>query len=179
MAFSLKEIFLLFSFEDIARLFNVFINWGLMMALLFNVVSYSAPEKRDSSPLRLCMVLVLSYLSTYYLEWDRYMYLYWSLADAATILLLYLVQLRKKKIAALYYCIAGLTVNGLLHLWVYYDLYITGTEEYWWLWSLYPLSVNVIDAIIITALIINRDFLGLCRAARGLRGKWLGFAPNS
>ncbi|WP_158678854.1 hypothetical protein [Pseudoalteromonas sp. T1lg75] len=152
-----------------AKLIAAFINWGFMMALLFNLVSYSESVKRANSPLWICIIINLSYLSTSFIERSSFQYLPWALADFITIGALYLVQKNRNRIIALYYCMFGLAVNGLLHLSLYIDLHIWGNYEPWWLWSLYSIGINLNDALMIIVLVVNRDFLGLCRAGRLLK----------
>ncbi|WP_158684637.1 hypothetical protein [Pseudoalteromonas sp. T1lg48] len=145
------------------KLIAAFINWGFMMALLFNLVSYSESVKRANSPLWICVIINLSYFSTSFIERSSFQYLPWALADFVTIGALYLVQKNRNRIIALYYCTFGLAINGLLHLSLYIDLYIRGNYEPWWFWSLYSVGINLNDALMIIVLVVNRDFLGLCR----------------
>lgn len=44
---------------------------------------------------------------------------------------------------------------------MYFDLYVHQNKERWLLWDIYAVSVNIIDVIMIVALIVDRDFLGL------------------
>jgi hypothetical protein len=44
---------------------------------------------------------------------------------------------------------------------MYYDLYVIKNTEPWVFWDIYTFSVNIIDLIMIVALIVDRDFLGL------------------
>ncbi|MBS3798381.1 hypothetical protein [Pseudoalteromonas sp. BDTF-M6] len=150
------------------KLIAAFINWGFMMALLFNLVSYSESVKRANSPLWISAIINISYLSTSFMERSTFQYLPWALADFITIGVMYWVQRSRNRIVALYYCAFGLSINGLLHLLLYIDLNIRGNYDPWWLWSLYSVGINLNDALMIIVLVVNRDFLGLCRL-----GGWL------
>ena len=44
---------------------------------------------------------------------------------------------------------------------MYLDVYINKNLESWWFWSVYQFSVNIIDFLMVVALIVDRDFLGL------------------
>ncbi len=160
---------MIFIFEDIGKLVGAFVNWGFMMALLFNLVSYSDSRNRSRSPLRVALVICVSYLSTVPLSYGFYLYPLYVLADMLTIAMILIVQYRQAKIPAMYYCVFFLFLNGLLHAVIFIDLDIVGTDQAWWLWSLYSIGINFNDAMMIIVLIINRDFLGLCRAGRYLK----------
>ncbi len=44
---------------------------------------------------------------------------------------------------------------------MYIDMYVFNNQEPWLFWDIYTFSVNLIDLIMIVALIVDRDFLGL------------------
>ncbi|MFY8274097.1 hypothetical protein AAEU32_08225 [Pseudoalteromonas sp. SSDWG2] len=155
--------------RELALLFTAFVNWGFMMALLYNMVSYSEPRKRAASPLWLCLVINLSYLSTSFLDIGATIYIVYPIADLLTVAVLIFVQNGRVKIPALYYCVFGLSANASLNVSLYVDLVLVQNGEPWWLWSLYSIGINVNDAMMIIALIVNKDYLGLCRAGRYLK----------
>ncbi|TMO48217.1 hypothetical protein CWC24_04545 [Pseudoalteromonas ruthenica] len=140
-----------------------------MMALLFNLVSYSDKSRRHVSPLWICLIINLSYVSTIFTEKYSHVYLYWFLADIVTIIVLNMLYFRRKRPTAYYYCLCGLTFNGILHCLMYVDLHLKGNLEPWWLWSVYSFGINFMDLMMILVLIINKDFLGLCRIGRFLK----------
>jgi hypothetical protein len=44
---------------------------------------------------------------------------------------------------------------------MYLDIYIFGNIEPWYFWDVYTYLVNLIDFVMIVALIVDKDFLGL------------------
>ena len=141
-----------------------------MMALLFNLVSYSDHERRKNSPLWICVIINLSYLSTTFVERYVSAYLYWIAADLVTIIILSIIHKNRRSIVAFYYCVTGLSVNSSLFLFMYLDMmYFNEQLEPWWLWSVYSFGINFMDLMMILVLIINKDFLGLCRIGRFLK----------
>ncbi|WP_105199489.1 hypothetical protein [Pseudoalteromonas sp. T1lg10] len=157
-----------FASGELAQLLSTFVNWGFMMALLFNLVSYSEVSYRARSPLWLCLTINLSYFITSVID-VTYVYPFWASADLLTLVALFVVQRKREKIPALYYCAVGLVLNAILHIAMYLDLGVAGNYEPWWLWTLYSLGINLNDALMIIVLVVNRDFLGLCRAGRLLK----------
>ncbi|WP_158684636.1 hypothetical protein [Pseudoalteromonas sp. T1lg48] len=115
------------------------------------------------------MTINLSYFATSIVEVDYYKYPFWASADLLTIVALFIVQGRRVKIPVLYYCAVGLVLNAMLHIVMHLDIVIQGNREPWWLWSLYSIGINLNDALMIIVLVVNRDFLGLCRAGRLLK----------
>lgn len=152
-------------YGGLAELLTVFVNWGFMMALLFNLVSYSDSVARKRSPIFISLVISLSYLSTSFFNIGYHVYAVYPLADVLTIFFIYWIQKRREITAALYYCIFGLAFNAILHCSMFIDIVIQGNREPWWLWSAYSIGINTSDVVMIFVLIVNRDFLGLC---------WLG-----
>ncbi|MDN3489969.1 MULTISPECIES: hypothetical protein [unclassified Pseudoalteromonas] len=61
------------------------------------------------------------------------------------------------------YIVSGLLINACLTYAIYIDLYINWNSDPWWLWSLYSMGVNVVDLLMIIAIFINKDFLGLMK----------------
>ena len=167
------HIFEFFSSVEVAALISAFISWGLMMALLFNLVSNSNPLQRVLSPLKLCLVINVSYLATSFINVSLNHYLLWAVADITTAILIALMYVKKEPISAWYYCMYVLLANAAMHLLLYYDLYYIGTLKPWWYWSFYPIAINTNDIILIVALILNRDFLGLVRGINFLKNKLL------
>jgi hypothetical protein len=91
------------------------------------------------------------------------MYLTWIIYDAVTItLILALNRLFKQKLCiAAKYVIVGLSLNALLCLILHIDLRVLANREPWWFWYFYTLAINTIDVIMVAALILDRDFLGV------------------
>ncbi|MEO2280398.1 hypothetical protein [Pseudoalteromonas pernae] len=163
MLISPRELFELFLSGEVSALLYAFINWGLLMALLVNIVNYSEPRNRPTSALWICVVVCLSYTATSFVGRELSKYLIWMAADLITILLLVIVQSKRQRIASFYYCILVLLLNALLHLVIYIDVAFFDNYDPWWLWSIYAVGVNVNDLVLVIALILNKDFLGFCR----------------
>jgi hypothetical protein len=93
---------------------------------------------------------------------ENSLYLDWALYDFATIAALCSVYfLIKKTTPSFFYVINGLFINSILSLCMYSDMYLSSNREPWFLWDLYTFGVNTIDLLMVAALIIDRDFLGL------------------
>ncbi|BED88354.1 hypothetical protein PspMM1_08220 [Pseudoalteromonas sp. MM1] len=111
-------------------------------------------------------VMMVSYtLSDYFFTWlsiKTTVYLDWAIYDVLTILILYVSLACKKKASfSFIYLIVGLSINLTFFLLMYFDLYVHQNKEEWLLWDIYAVSVNIIDVIMIVALIVDRDILGL------------------
>ncbi|WP_041454524.1 MULTISPECIES: hypothetical protein [Pseudoalteromonas] len=155
----LTEFFGLFSL-------SAFIMWGFLMAFLFNIFVYSLSIKRDTTLLLSSFIMMTSYtVSDYFLTWLSIkitVYLDWALYDYTTLTALVVCYLIiKKTTPSFLYLILGLTINSFLFMFMYIDMYIYKNIEPWFLWDIYTFSVNLIDLIMIVALIVDRDFLGL------------------
>ncbi len=166
------ELYELFLSGEVGALLSAFVNWGLLMALLVNIVNYSEPKNRPQSALWVCLVVCLSYASTSFVGRELSKYLIWMTADLITISLLVIFQLKRPKVASFYYSVLVLSANALLHVSIYIDVAFFNNYEPWWLWSFYSIGVNVNDLVLIIALTVNRDFLGLCRLGRYVRSQF-------
>lgn len=91
------------------------------------------------------------------------MYLTWIAYDLITISLIISLNKAFKQTlcTAAKYVIAGLTLNALLCLLIHIDLRVLANREPWWFWYFYTLAINTIDVIMVAALILDRDFLGM------------------
>ncbi|WP_462157380.1 hypothetical protein [Pseudoalteromonas sp. GB56] len=155
--------------EDLSKLIEAFVSWGFMMALLFNLVSYSDPSMRSRSPLWITVIINISYACTSPISPNYFLYPSYILADLLTIACIFWVQKYRYRTAAFYYCCFFLCCNSLLHTAIFIDFDVLGNTDAWWLWTLYSTGINFNDAMMIIVLIINRDFLGLCRAGNCLK----------
>jgi len=61
----------------------------------------------------------------------------------------------------LLYLISGLFINLLLTLCMHIDMFVYGNQDPWIFWDIYTIAVFVIDLLMVVALIVDRDFLGL------------------
>lgn len=140
--------------------------WGFLMAFFFNAFVYSLGVKRNTTLLLSSFVMMLSYtVSDYFFTWlsiKTTTLLDWAIYDLITIAVLTMAFLIiKKSTSSFLYLIVGLTINFSLFLSMYIDMYIYKNQEPWFLWNIYAFSVNIIDLMMIVALITDRDFLGL------------------
>lgn len=147
----------------LADYIDAFIQWGFLMAMLYTLVSsINTPNK---SLVYLATIMFFSYLLSDFLYIFQNAYLNWIFFDFATILIIFLalkVSSFQSSVAK-NYIVSGLIINACLTYAIYVDLYINWNSEPWWLWSLYSMGVNIIDLIMIIAIFINKDFLGLMK----------------
>lgn len=141
------------------QLVGIFIEWGVLMAFLFNL-SISI-NKVDKSPLILSAIMALSYFATDVIKLSDGPYLNWFLYDLITILVISFWLLLKsiKFFTASIYVTTGLLLNACFMLSMHYDIFILGNREPWLLWSVFSIGVNLLDLTMIIAIASNKDFL--------------------
>ncbi|MDP2633975.1 MULTISPECIES: hypothetical protein [unclassified Pseudoalteromonas] len=90
-------------------------------------------------------------------------YLFWFTFNLACLLIILRLTSGANlgKLPAKLYVIIGLTVNMLLFLAMHIDINVLMHYEHWWFWTFYSITVNVMDVMMIIALLTNKDFLGL------------------
>ncbi|MCF7501281.1 hypothetical protein [Pseudoalteromonas sp. L1] len=139
------------------KLIGTFIEWGVLMAFLFNLSS--SVNKRDKSLLKLSIIMVVSYFCTDFIQLSRQTYFNWFLYDLITITVIvsWLYIKKVQYFTAVYYVIIGLFINACLVLSLHIDIYILNNREPWALWSLFSVGVNFLDILMIIAMIVNRD----------------------
>ena len=145
---------------------SAFTMWGFLMAFFFNVFIYSIGLKRETTLLLSSFIMMVSYtVSDYFFNWlslESTVYLDWALYDYATVIALFLAyKLLKKTSPSMLYIASGLIINSIFSLLMYGDIFINETNEPWFFWDVYTFTVNIVDFIMIVALIVDRDFLGL------------------
>ena len=147
----------------LAEYIGAFIQWGFLMAMLFTFVS--SINTANKSLVYLATIMLSSYLLSDFTLVFQNAYLNWISFDIATILIIFLAQkvLSFQSPIAKNYIVSGLLINACLTYAIYVDLYINWNSEPWWLWSLYSMGVNIVDLLMIIAIFINKDFLGLVR----------------
>ena len=147
----------------LADYIDAFIQWGFLMALLYTFVS--SINTANKLLVYLASIMFFSYLLSDFLYIFKNVYLNWIFFDFATILIIFLaLQVSSfQSSVAKNYIVSGLIINACLTYAIYVDLYINWNSEPWWLWSLYSMGVNIIDLIMIIAIFINKDFLGLMK----------------
>ncbi|KYL35436.1 hypothetical protein A2I96_13930 [Pseudoalteromonas tetraodonis] len=137
---------------------SAFTQWGFLMAFLYSLVS--SINKADKSLTYLAAIMFSSYFCSDFFPILENVYLDWILFDYITIsIILILLNFCLKAPLASYYIILGLLINSLLTFFIYYDLFVRGNIDEWWLWSVYSLGVNFIDVLMIISLVINTSIL--------------------
>ena len=75
-----------------------------------------------------------------------------------------------EQVPAKLYIYTGLIVNSSLFLGMYIDINYAYTGS-WWFWDVYSITVNLMDIMMLIALFSNKDFLGLVKLYRKVRGQ--------
>ncbi|MEM7174265.1 MAG: hypothetical protein AAF380_03370 [Bacteroidota bacterium] len=145
---------------------SAFAMWAFLMAFFFNVFVFSIDIKRSTTLLLSSFVMMVSYTaSDYFFTWFSYYettYLDWAIYDIVTIAsLMIFYQFIKKTTPSFLYLVTGLTLNLILVSLMHLDVYIYKNLEPWFFWEVYTFGVNIIDFLMVIALIVDRDFLGL------------------
>ena len=142
---------------------GVFIEWGFLMAFLYNLVSRL--NNPDKAIVQVAFIMASSYLLSDLYKFTHSNYLNWLIYDILTVLVLVMwhYHIIKKDISIIYYLYIGLAFNSILMIAIHTDIYILDNKEQWWLWSVYSLGVNLSDSMMIIALVFNKDFLGFAK----------------
>lgn len=148
--------------------FDTVILIGMFLAFLLNSFFYVSGISKNISLLITSAIMAASYFtSNHFIDLnDAYiesMYITWIVYDAVTItFILALNRIFKQKLcSAAKYVIAGLALNAFLCFIIHIDLRVLDNKEPWWFWYFYTLAINTIDVIMVAALILDRDFLGV------------------
>ncbi|WP_157575790.1 hypothetical protein [Pseudoalteromonas sp. '520P1 No. 423'] len=141
------------------------------MALFYNVLMKVLAKKQDHLLLATSLVMFLSYfISDHFNTFTATskIYFIWFLYDVVTLLIVLIcIRFIKDKFqTGVKYVCFGLIINSILFLSMYMDIHIYQNKTYWWLWGLYSTGVNLVDFMMIFALILNRDYLGLIRFSK-------------
>ncbi|WMN58966.1 hypothetical protein NI389_12150 [Pseudoalteromonas xiamenensis] len=92
-------------------------------------------------------------------------YLNWAIFDLVTITLIF-TTLKVAKLpfnTASYYVFGGLSISTLLYLSMHIDVDIYSNRTPWILWDIFGYGGTLVDLMMITVLILNRDILQLGR----------------
>ena len=181
--------------ELLEQYFNVYlaslIMWGFLMAFLYNLVKKSSKPNNDATIMWLSFIIFFSYLLgdpllnlSLGIEITSNFtgYLVWALLDFITLVIILFFTSRKsiRSYPAKLYIVVGISVNMLLFFTMYTDIALFEHYDPWWFWSFYSVTVNVMDVMMIIALLCNKDFLGLVRGYNRLRGlNKLEASPNA
>ncbi|MGO3848399.1 hypothetical protein NDQ71_08710 [Pseudoalteromonas sp. KG3] len=147
--------------DTIGPYIGVFIEWGFLMTFLFNLVSRL--NNPDKAVVQLSFLMAFSYMVSDFYRLSYSNYLNWLIYDLLTIAVIFVwfIYCKRQRFTALYYILLGLILNALLMLVTHYDIYILHNLEPWWLWTVYSYGVNIVDLLMIFALVTEKDFLFL------------------
>ncbi|WP_167850848.1 hypothetical protein [Pseudoalteromonas sp. KS88] len=160
-------------FQEYASLYLAsLVMWSFLMAFLYNLVKKSAMPNSDGVLMWMSLAIFLSYLLSDPLLslsvgvdiiYSINGYIIWAISDFVILLIILIItrKSRVQKLPAKLYVIIGLTVNMLLFLAMHIDINVLMHYEHWWFWTFYSITVNVMDVMMIIALLTNKDFLGL------------------
>lgn len=156
--------------------------WGFLMAFLYNMVSKSIVPNGDKTLMWISLTMFLSYLAsdpltsaTFQIESMSYAtaYIVWTALDLTCIGIILLITKGKSinRYPAKLYVILGLLINSALFISMYIDINTLENTQEWWLWDFYTVTVNIMDAVMLIALFSNKDFLGLVKLYKRVRGQ--------
>jgi len=157
----------IFTSASLALHFDTIILIGIFLAFLLNTFFYLSSISKNISLLIASTLMAISYFTSNHfisLGADKtYIYITWILYDLVTITLIAILHkvLNQKICVAVKYVIIGLSLNALLCLLLHIDLRVINNNQPWWFWYFYTLAINTIDVIMVAALILDRDFLGM------------------
>jgi len=145
--------------------------WGFLMGFLFNALMWFTKNKKDSLLLFTSFVMFMSYFISdhiYQLDLSNYVYITWFFFDIGTLLIIayFYVKFKLPVSVGVKYTTLGLCINSILFLSIHIDIVVMETTQRWWLWSAYSAGVNIIDFMMIFALILNRDYLGFIKISK-------------
>jgi hypothetical protein len=169
----------LFGFFSMSAL----ITWGFLMAFFFNVFVYMLGHKRQTTLIFSSLCMLVSYsTSDYFFTWlsiYETTYLDWVIYDLVTIFaLISCFLVIKKSSPSFIYLMAGLLLNMLLAFSMYLDVNVFKNQEQWFLWGAYSFIVFSSDLLMVVALIVDRDFLGLHKLKNKLCGLFKSTKPQ-
>ncbi|WP_155733339.1 hypothetical protein [Pseudoalteromonas luteoviolacea] len=142
--------------------------WGFFMASLLHVTFYILAVNKNVQALACASILAASYslsdLTTpaNFESIDFAVYFLYDVVTLGAIILAKYLFFRDAKNHPCYvYCCIGLTINALLFFAMFVDSHLLGTYEPWALWYFYSSTVNIVDLVMVSVVILNRDFIGL------------------
>ncbi|QUI64807.1 hypothetical protein GSF04_20945 [Pseudoalteromonas sp. A22] len=153
--------------------------WGFLMASLLHLFFYILKVQKNLQLLLASTLLFISYfVSDFIIASDSYntaIHGIFALFDLFTLLVLFLVAYtffkdEKLEVGVLYTMI-GLAINTVMFFSMYIDTYIYENITRWFLWYLYSYTVFFVDFIMVTSLLVNKDWLGIKWAMSRVRAK--------
>ncbi|MBD56455.1 hypothetical protein AAEU31_06720 [Pseudoalteromonas sp. SSMSWG5] len=164
-----------FDLSSLGLHFDTIIVLGMLLAFLLNLFFYVSELNKDKSLLITSFFMAVSYFSSNHFinleSSNTNLYIEWFIYDVITLAFILISHyfLSKTSIAAKY-IYAGLVVNSVLYALIHIDLIVLWNREVWWFWTFYSIGVNVVDFLMIVALITNKDFLFISKIKRNLFG---------
>jgi len=153
-----------FSLAEIAEPFGILITWLFVFTFLYNLSA--AINKPDNSRTQLSFIMMISYSLSLYIDvYTPSVHLQLFAFDVVTIIVIFIWRLCFGKIIPIsfYYLIVGLCINASLFMAMHIDSIINPNCGYWWLWMVYGISTLIVDFIMASVLVINKDILGLVK----------------
>ncbi|NKC19954.1 hypothetical protein CWC29_014150 [Pseudoalteromonas sp. S4498] len=153
--------------------------WGFLMASLLHLFFYILKVQKNLQLLSASTLLFTSYfVSDFIVVSDSYntaIHGIFALFDLFTLLALFLVSYvffkdEKLEVGVLY-TMVGLAINTVMFFFMYIDTYIYENVTRWLLWYLYSYLVISIDFIMVTSLLVNKDWLGIKWAISKVRAR--------
>ena len=153
--------------------------WSFLMAFLYNLVKKSAIPNSDGVLMWMSLAIFLSYLFSDPLLslsigvdiiYSINGYLIWAVNDLVILFIILFISRGRtvQSYPAKLYVIVGLTVNMLLFFSMHIDINVFRNFEPWWFWTFYSFTVNIMDVMMVIALLTNKDFLGLLKGVRAM-----------
>ncbi|WP_235956580.1 MULTISPECIES: hypothetical protein [Pseudoalteromonas] len=149
------------------------------MASLLHLFFYILKVQKNLQLLSASTLLFTSYfVSDFIVVSDSYntaIHGIFALFDLFTLLALFLVSYvffkdEKLEVGVLY-TMVGLAINTVMFFFMYIDTYIYENVTRWLLWYLYSYLVISIDFIMVTSLLVNKDWLGIKWAISKVRAR--------
>ncbi len=158
-----------------------FIMWGFLMSFLYNMVKKSSAPNGDKTVMWVSLALFISYMMSdpllnvalgYDMLDSSFAYVIWALSDLTILLIVWLIARKRNldQVPAKIYIYTGLLVNSSLFLGMYFDINYVYTGS-WWFWDVYSITVNLMDIMMLMSLFSSKDFLGLVKLYRKVRGQ--------
>ncbi|CAM3798753.1 hypothetical protein FX995_18585 [Pseudoalteromonas flavipulchra] len=153
--------------------------WGFLMATLLHLFFYILKVQKNLQLLLASTLLFISYfVSDFIIVSDSYntaIHGIFALFDLFTLLALFLATYtffkdEKLEVGVLYTMI-GLAINTVMFFFMYIDTYIYENVTRWLLWYLYSYLVISVDFIMVTSLLVNKDWLGIKWAISKVRAR--------
>ncbi|OHU86292.1 MULTISPECIES: hypothetical protein [Pseudoalteromonas] len=152
-------------FGELSLHFDTIILLGLILAFVFNLsFRYLNIVKSDSLVVTAGIIATSYFISNHFFKEilaSTYPYLVFFISDLLTVCAIVLLHklLSLKPSRAYWYVIFGLSMNGLLFIAMHTDRFILENSEPWWFWTVYSVSINFFDLMMVAVLILNRDLL--------------------